>query len=164
MHTRPVCLSSDSKTSLSTKQNIYFIDIEQKDAQLIIEILHHFELRESNRSISLEILSFRCMFLDNVRCSVSLSCKYFFLYLNAMILQFSCVFERKILNSCLTACESHIRTNLLEAVCRHIKPLNTKCHTRVFHWYMFDSPPAISCNVRNLLVKTLKDASLNLHI
>lgn len=36
MHTRPVCLSSDSKTSLSTKQYIYFIDIEQKDVQLIL--------------------------------------------------------------------------------------------------------------------------------
>lgn len=52
MHTRPICLSSDSKTSLSTKQYIYFIDIEQKRCS--INSLDFTSVRakgESNRSI-----------------------------------------------------------------------------------------------------------------
>jgi hypothetical protein len=52
MHTRPICLSSDSKTSLSTKQYIYFIEVEQKKS--LINSLDFTSVRakgESNRSI-----------------------------------------------------------------------------------------------------------------
>lgn len=118
MHTRPICLSSDSKTSLSTKQYIYFIDIEQK--KCLINSLDFTSVRakgESNRSImipqtffwswyhKLHYIAKNFGFAGNielqvrvpgqVRCGVSLCLvNIFFLHLNAVICS-SPVYSRK---------------------------------------------------------------------